>query len=160
MRSILFLILILPVIGFSQTHTQEEKVLEDWLPSSFGEYKLDGSALSVTSKSDQPYSMSSKVYKKGSSTLTVVIFDYMRNPELLKKYTSAWPTESYENETEQAEIVKQGDVVTFLTYTRADKVSQLYAKIKDRYLLYISLNENAPQFLKRVEDELKPLQLP
>lgn len=156
----ILMLLIISVSGTSQTLTSEEKVLESWLPASIGDYKLDGTPLTVTSKSeDRPYAMSSKVYKTETATLTVVIFDYEASPELLKKYTASWST-PVDDEIQTAQAATIENFPSWESYNKKDKTPQLYVNVKDRYLLYLSGKGNSLQFLKAVTAELKPQQLP
>lgn len=150
----------LSLSSFSQTLTKEEKALEDWLPSSIGEYELDGLPLTVTSKSgEKPYTMSSKVYKKGTSTLTIVIFDYQKDPDLLKKYTASWSAAPVDDDMQKANAVTIEELPGWESYSKKDNGSQVYVNIKGRYLLYLA-GKGSADFLKAVVAELKPRQLP
>jgi hypothetical protein len=147
--------------AFSQTQLPEEKVLEEWLPSAFGDYKLDGVPLTVTSKAEEmPYSMASKNYKKGTATLTVVVFDYAKNKEMLKKYAASWSVTPAENDPQKANITTVEELPAWQAYDEKEKTAQLYVNVKDRYLLYLTGKENSLDFLKSVVKELKPRQLP
>jgi hypothetical protein len=155
------MLVLLSGVSFAQSLTKEEKALEEWLPSSIGEYELDGLPLTVTSKAaDKPYSMSSKVYKKGASTLTIVIFDYKKDPDLLKKYTSSWSASPVDDETQTASLVTVEELPSWESFSKKENASQLYVNVKDRYLLYLTGKGNTTSFLKTVVKELKPRQLP
>lgn len=158
---VLFFLLLFSVSTLAQTTENIETTLEQWLPTSIGEYKLDGTPLTVTSKSDNnPYSMASKVYKKKDATLTIVIFDYEKNPELLKKYTSSWSATPVDDETQTAQAVAVENLPSWESFNKKDNTSQLYVNVNNRYLLYLSGKGNSPDFLKAVAAELKPRQLP
>jgi hypothetical protein len=151
--------IILP--GVAQTLTEEEKALEKILPVSFDDYKLDGLPMTVTSRSeDKPYSMSSKNYKKGTSTISIVIFDYKENPVLLKKYTSSWTGQNVDDEKRAISETKVDDLIAWQSYDKIEKDAQLYVNVNGRYLLYISGDNHSVDFLKSVAKILKLRQLP
>lgn len=104
--------------------------------------------------------MASKVYKKKDATLTIVIFDYEKNPELLKKYTSSWSATPVDDETQTAQAVAVENLPSWESFNKKDNTSQLYVNVNNRYLLYLSGKGNSPDFLKAVAAELKPRQLP
>jgi hypothetical protein len=147
--------------GVAQSLTKEEKMLEEWLPASIGEYQPDGTPLTVTSKAaDKPYTMSSRAYKKGPSTLTIVIFDYKKDPELLKKYTASWPTTPVNDEIQEINSIAIEDFKASETFTKKENSAQLYMNVKDRYLIYLSVAGNTSGFLRSVARQLKPRALP
>ena len=160
----LFFILLLTSLTceiFSQSLTQEEKALEDWLPASIGEYKLDGAPMTVTSRSgEKPYSMSSKNYKKGSSVLGVIIFDYKNNPDLLKKYTSSWISSPPEDKVKHSAKLTIDELPAWESVDKKENTAQLYINIKDRYLLFLSVSGNSAGFLRTAAKNLKLRELP
>lgn len=145
----------------AQSLTEEEKALEQILPASFDDYKLDGLPMTVTSRSeDKPYSMSSKNYKKGSSAISIAIFDYKENPLLLKKYTSSWTDQNVDDEKNAMSETRVEDFAAWQSYDKAAKDAQLYVNVKDRYLLFISGDNHSVDYLKSVAKLLKLRQLP
>lgn len=159
--AILFFLLLAPSLVFGQSQTEEEKALENILPSSFDDYKPDGVPMTVTSRSeDKPYTMSSKNYKKGTSSISIAIFDYRENPLLLKRYTSSWIGQNVDDEKNAIAETKVDDFVAWQSYDKATKDAQLYVNVKDRYLLFISGDNHSVDYLKSVARLLKLRQLP
>lgn len=147
--------------AYGQTLQKEERALEDWLPTTIGEYKLDGEPLTVTSKlSNKPYSMSSKNYKKGTSVLIVVIFDYKDNPDLLKKSTESWSSIPGGDESKKTNNLTIEDMPAWESTDEKNHTAQLYVNVKGRYLLHLSVTGNTSEFLKTVAKALKLRQLP
>lgn len=157
---LLVLALFSTVLVFAQAPTSESKSLENWLPESIAGYKVDGPALYVPSSPQRPYTMSSKVYKNGASTLTIVVFDYKQSPDLLKKYTVSWPAVPSDSQEQTNEISSKDGLTTFLTVHKMDKICQSYVNVRDRYLLYLTVNELSPELLKAVVSDLQPTKLP
>lgn len=158
---ILSFLLTISTCMLAQTLTEEEKALEKILPASFDDYKLDGLPMTVTSRSEEkPYSMSSKNYKKGNSTISIVIFDYKENPMLLRKYTASWIGQNVDDEKRAISETKVDDLVAWQSYDKIKKDAQLYVNVNDRYLLFISGDNHSVDFLKSVAKLLKLRQLP
>jgi hypothetical protein len=101
--------------------------------------------------------MSSRNYKKGAATLTIVIFDYGKDNDVLKKYTDSWASPSPENATQAASVE---EFPAWQSVSTTKDVAELYVNVKDRYLLYLSTKGSSVTFLKAVVKELKPRQLP
>jgi hypothetical protein len=160
-RYFIFLLTILVTISYAQTLTQEEKALENWLPANIGEYELDGLPMTVTSKSsEKPYSMSSKNYKKGTSVLAIIIFDYKDNPALLKKYTSSWISSAEDESKRSSSKLTVDELPAWESVDKKANTAQLYVNIKDRYLLFLSVTGNSPEFLRSAAKNLKLRELP
>jgi hypothetical protein len=159
--SLLFFLLITFCPVLAQSLTEEEKALEKILPVSFDDYKLEGLPMTVTSRSeDKPYTMSSKNYKKGSSTISIVIFDYKESPMLLKKYTSSWIGQNVDDEKRAISETKVDDLVAWQSYDKIAKDAQLYVNVNSRYLLFISGDNHSVDYLKSVAKLMKLRQLP
>lgn len=162
MRIIFFLsLLVSSSIAFGQTQTPEEEMLEKILPLSFDEYKRDGVPMTVTSRSDdRAYIMSSQNYKKRNMTVSIVIFDYKESPMLLKKYTSSWEAQNVDDGKMKISQTKVGEFVAWQSFDKVAKGAQLYVNINDRYLLFLSGNNQSIEYLKSVAELLKLRQLP
>lgn len=156
-----FLMVILSVAAFAQTQTADEKSLEAVLPSSFGEYELDGLPMTITSKAEgKPYVMASKNYKKGESTFTIIIFDYKQSPEQIKKYISSWSAPEVDDENQTIKRTTVDELPAWQSYDKKKKSAQLSVNVKDRYLVMLSGNNQTVDFLKSVAKNLKLRQLP
>ena len=162
MRIIIFLLLLAnSYMASGQTQTPEEESLEKILPVSFDEYKRDGVPMTVTSRSeDRPYIMSSQNYKKGNGTISIVIFDYKESPMLLKKYTSSWAAQNVDDEKKKVSQTSVGDFIAWQSFDKVAKDAQLYINVNDRYLLFLSGNNQSIEYLKSVAELLKLRQLP
>jgi hypothetical protein len=148
-------------VSASQSLSTDEQQLERWLPTQIGEYVLDGVPMTVTSRvEDKPYIMSSKNFKKDKSILEIVVFDYKAVPDLLKKYTTSWESQTVDDESQKVSPTVVDGFKAWESTDKKKKAVQLYVNVKDRYLLFLSGTEMAVEYLKKVAIELKPRQLP
>ena len=160
--STVIFMLISAVYTIAQTTDANERELEEWLPSSYREYKAIGQPLTrtVPAEATSFYIMSSKNYERKNSLLEIVIFDYQHAPHLLKKYTSAWAAMSTDDDQQKFSTTAVDGFTAWESTNNAKGTAQLYVNVKDRYLIFLSVTGNSIAFLKNVVVDLKPRQLP
>lgn len=145
----------------AQTQTPEAQALLDWMPASFGELSLDGAPVALTRQAEgKAYSMCSKTYKQDTVTLSIAIFDYKENPEMMTRSTKNWDKATKtDNDLLRAGTTTIGNFQAWESFNKKDRKSELYVNLFGRYLLFLSVNNNTPEYLKEVVKQLRPEKL-
>ena len=125
-----------PVVNF--------KVLLGFLPSALADWtadKPDGNTvqvgqLDITTVHDR--------YSKGESCVNIEIVDYSLQREMMKSMTMGWHFSNENAEGYQRAVTIEG-VPGYETFTEADKTTDLFLVVGERYWLHVEVRGEKPE---------------
>ncbi len=160
-KLVVIFFLIIAHAANAQMQSAEEKNLEAFLPASFGEYEVDGSAVTTTSRAEgRSYVLSSKNYKNDKRTLSVMVMDCKNSPALFEKYTQAWTVPEVDDEFQLIRRTAVGEMPAWQSYDKKKKSGQLSINANNRFLIVISGDNVTSEFLIAAAKQLKFATLP
>jgi hypothetical protein len=158
---ILFLFLVATHWAVAQTTITSPDGLKNWLPASLLGFSADVDSYGAElSQDNAPYFLAAKKYTKGSSVLSIVIFDYRKPSERLQSAVSTW---TQDKKIDEEALFSAHSMVAGCKaqefFDKKSKTSQLYLYYGTRYLITISSGTEDLSMLKTVAENLQPTKL-
>lgn len=135
--------------------------LKNWLPSTFLGFSADPDSYGAELTQDNaPYFLAAKKYTKGSSVVSIVVFDYRKPSERLEAVTKTWtPDKKTDEETLYSAHSMVAGCKAQEFFDKKSKTAQLYLYHANRYLITISSGTEDLSLLKTVAENLQPTRL-
>lgn len=146
---------------FAQAKIDSPEALKNWLPASVLGFEADPDSYSAELlQQNTPYFIAAKKYTKGSSIMSIVVFDYRTSSDRVKMALDAWEADK---KNEDAGLYSANVMVAGCKaqefVDKEKKSAQLYIYHQNRYLITLSSGTEDISFLKSVAENLKPTSL-
>lgn len=158
---ILSFFLVISHLAVAQVTITSPEDLKNWLPSTFQGFAADQDSYGAElSQDNAPYFLAAKKYTKGSSVVSIVVFDYRKASERLEAVTKTW---TQDKKTDEETLYSAHSMVAGCKaqefFDKKSKTAQVYLYHANRYLITISSSTEDLSLLKTVAENLQPTRL-